>query len=190
MNGGKGEPSKTGVHSTLFIVPPNSAALVRGTGGICLPQGSRIPDISDEKAFSSIPGIPIITLGLAARGKNEEWGSFLESGIVIILIVSGNNAGQAEDQSQAERGKSGSDEEDGLIITDTQSMKFPMYCKESAAQQQAACNSSGSQSELEVSLTECSRHGCITGSGKGKHLTGCPGIKKRPYKVAKEQQHR
>ena len=36
MNGGKGEPSKTGAQSALLVVPPNCAALVRGTGGfIC-----------------------------------------------------------------------------------------------------------------------------------------------------------
>ena len=34
--GGKGEPSKTGVQSTLLLVPPNCAALVRGTGRFCL----------------------------------------------------------------------------------------------------------------------------------------------------------
>ena len=36
--GGKGEPSKTGVQSTLLLVPPNCAALVRGTGDFVSPQ--------------------------------------------------------------------------------------------------------------------------------------------------------
>ena len=36
--GVRGEPSKTGVQSTLFIVPPNCAALVRGTGDFVSPQ--------------------------------------------------------------------------------------------------------------------------------------------------------
>ncbi len=58
-DGGRGEPSKTGAQSALFIVPPNCAALVRGTRGFCL------PDKSDGEA---LPGIPIIALGLAARG--------------------------------------------------------------------------------------------------------------------------
>ena len=34
--GGKGESSKTGAQSALLLVPPNSAALVRGTGRFCL----------------------------------------------------------------------------------------------------------------------------------------------------------
>ena len=32
LDGGKGEPSKTGVHSTFFIVPPYSTSFHRGTG--------------------------------------------------------------------------------------------------------------------------------------------------------------
>ena len=114
---------------------------------------------------------------------------FPSSRVVVVLIVSGDHAGQTEHQRQAERCKTGGDEEDGLIIADAQPVEFPMNGEETSAQQETAGDPSGGQSELEICLTECGCHGCVSGSRKGEHFAGGACIEHCPDEIAEEKQN-